>query len=123
MRIGGQLYCDGGLLSALPLWAAPRFGVDRAIAVNVRPHMPLNALRACVRMVRLLAPREPQATGVEVLRLGPDRMMGTLHDAVTWNPENIKRWIERGQADAEALIHSPQFAKFAAEKSTEGRFV
>jgi predicted acylesterase/phospholipase RssA len=122
VRIDGQLYCDGGLLSALPLWAAPRFGVDRAIAVNVLPHMPLNAIRACVRMVRLFAPREPQATGVEVLRLGPDRMMGTLHDAVTWNPENIKRWIERGQADAEALIHTPQFGA-VPEKSTEGRFV
>ena len=71
--------------------------------------MPLNALRAAVRMVRLLAPREPEAAGLEVLRLGPARVLGTLREAVTWNPVTIRRWIERGQADAEALIASAQF--------------
>lgn len=117
VRIGGQMYCDGGLLSVMPLWAAPRFGVDRAIAVNVLPSMPLNALRAGVRMVRLLAPREPRVTGIEVLRLGPPRVLGTMHDAITWEPENMRRWIARGEADAEALVRGPQF------KSAESRFV
>jgi len=117
VRIGGQLYCDGGFLSVMPLWAAPRFGVDRAIAVNVLPSAPLNALRACVRMVRLLAPREPQVTGIEVLPLGPPRVLGTFHDAVAWDPENMRRWIARGEADAEALAHDPRF------KTAESRFV
>ncbi len=110
VRIDGRLYCDGGLLSVMPVWAAQRFGVDHAIAVNVLPSMPLNVLRAAVRMVRLLAPREPQVAGVEVLRLGPPRVLGTLHDAIAWDAENTRRWIARGQADAEALIESPQFA-------------
>jgi NTE family protein len=110
VRIDGHLYCDGGLLSVMPVWAAERFGVDRAIAVNVLPSLPLNAMRAAVRMARLLAPREPQVTGLEVLRLGPERVLGKLHDAVTWDEGNMRRWIDRGQADAEALIHSPQFA-------------
>jgi len=117
VRIDGQLYCDGGFLSVMPLWAAPRFGVDRAIAVNVLPSAPLNALRACVRMVRLLAPREPQVTGIEVLPLGPPRVLGTFHDAVAWDPENMRRWIARGEADAEALAHDPRF------KTAESRFV
>jgi NTE family protein len=120
VRIDGHLYCDGGLLSVMPVWAAERFGVDHAITVNVLPSMPLNALRAAVRMVRLLAPREPPVTGVEVLRLGPPRVLGTLHDAIAWDAENTRRWIARGQADAEALIASPQFAQFAA---SSGRFV
>jgi NTE family protein len=120
VRIDGRLYCDGGLLDVMPVWASARFGVDCAIAVNVLPHMPLNAMRAAVRMVRLLAPRAPQVTGIEVLRLGPRRTLGTLHDAMSWDPGNMRRWIDRGQADAEALIRSPQFAPIAANA---GRFV
>ena len=110
VRIDGHLYCDGGLLSVMPTWAAQRFGVGRGIAVNVLPSMPLNTLRAAVRMVRLLAPREPPISGVEVLPLGPPRVLGGLRDAISWNPKNVRRWVERGQADAEALIRSPQFA-------------
>ncbi len=120
VRIDGRLYCDGGLLNVMPVWAAQRFGVDHAIAVNVLPSMPLNAMRAAVRMVRLMAPREPEPAGIEVLRLGPQRVLGTLQDAVTWNPENMRAWIDRGQADAEALIRSPQFSVIAA---SAGRFV
>ncbi len=110
VRIAGRWYCDGGLLNVMPVWAAGRFAVDRAIAVNVLPSMPLNTLRAAVRMVRLMAPREPQPTGIEVLHLGPGRVLGSLHDAITWNETTIRRWIDRGQADGEALIRSPQFA-------------
>lgn len=117
MRIDGQLYCDGGLLSIMPLWAAARLGADHAIAVNVLPSMPLNLLRASVRMVRLLAPREPEATGVETLRVGPERVMGKLHDAISWDPETIHGWIARGESDGEALINNPRFAAIA------GRFV
>lgn len=120
LRIDGRLYCDGGLLSVMPVWAAERFGVDHAIAVNVLPHAPLTAMRAAVRMVRLLASREPPATGVEVLRLGPRRTLGNLHDAISWDAGNMGRWIDRGQRDAEALIQSAQFAPIAANS---GRFV
>jgi predicted acylesterase/phospholipase RssA len=110
VRIDGHFYCDGGLLNAMPVWAAGRFGADHAIAVNVLPSMPLNAMRAAVRMVRLMAPREPQAAGIEVLRVGPQRVLGTLHDAIAWDQGNMRRWIDRGQADAEALVRSPQFS-------------
>jgi NTE family protein len=120
VRIDGRLYCDGGLLSVMPVWAAERFGVDRAIAVNVLPSMPLTAMRAAVRLARLLAPREPPVTGMDVLRLGPQRVLGKLHDAIAWDEGNIRRWIGRGQADAEVLIHSPHFAQFAA---SSGHFV
>jgi NTE family protein len=120
VRIAGHLYCDGGLLDVMPVWAAARFGVDRAIAVNVLPSMPLTAVRAAVRMVRLLAPRVPRVTGVEVLRLGPGPTLGKLRDAVAWDAQNVRRWIDRGQADAENLIRSPQFAPLT---TGAGRFV
>jgi NTE family protein len=117
VRIDGQYYCDGGLLSVMPVWAAASLGVDRAIAVNVLPSMPLNLLRASVRMVRLMAPREPPLDGLQVLRMGPERVLGTLHDAITWNRALIERWIERGEADARAFVGGPQFSAIA------GRFV
>jgi NTE family protein len=113
VRIDGRSYCDGGLLNIMPAWIAPRYGADRVITVNVLPSMPLNVIRSTVRMVRLLAPREPELTGVEAFHLGPERVMGTLHQALSWQPECIRRWIDRGRADAEALIASPQFAASA----------
>jgi NTE family protein len=117
VRIDGRSYCDGGLLCVLPTWAMPRMGADRAIAVNVLPSAPLNAVRAAVRLVRLLTPREPAPTGVEILHVVPNPQLGTLHDAITWEPARVRQWIERGQADAEALIAGPQFA------AATGRFV
>jgi predicted acylesterase/phospholipase RssA len=110
VRIGGQSYCDGGLLSILPVWAAQSLGAHRVIAVNVLPRMPLNMLHAAVRTLRFFAPREPQVTGIEVLQIAPDSALGTVRDALTWNPAAIQRWIERGQADARRLIDSPPFA-------------
>jgi len=115
--IDGRYYCDGGFLSVLPVWAAPMMGADRAIAVNVLPNKPLTALRAAVRMVRLLAPREPQASGMEVLRITPEPPLGRLRDAITWDAAIIRSWIARGRADAERLIASPRFAAMT------GRFV
>src|SRR5262249_51151439 len=34
VRIGGRLYCDGGLLDPVPIWAAAEMGATRIIAVN-----------------------------------------------------------------------------------------
>jgi NTE family protein len=117
VRIGGRSYWDGGLLSVLPVWAAARLGADCAIAVNVLPNKPLTALRAGVRMVRLLAPREPVSADIKVLRIVPAPPLGRLHDAITWNPETVRRWIARGRADAQALIASTPFTAML------GRFV
>jgi NTE family protein len=117
VRIDGRKYCDGGLLNVMPVWAAERLGAERAIAVNALPSMPLNVLRAGVRMVRWLAPREPRVSRLQVIGLGPERALGTLREALTWEPERIRRWIERGRRDAEALLAGPEFA------ATPGRFV
>jgi NTE family protein len=125
VRIGGQSYCDGGLLSVLPVWAAASLDADCAIAVNVLPNKPLTALRAGVRMVRLLAPREPQSAGIEVLRIVPEPPLGRLHDAINWSPETVRRWIARGQADAQALIDSRHDSRHDGPALTAmlGRFV
>jgi hypothetical protein len=92
-------------------------GADRAITVNVLPNKPLTAMRTAVRMVRLLAPREPKASGMEVFPIVPEPPLGILREAIGWNPDSIRKWIDRGRADAEALIASPMFAAMS------GRFV
>jgi len=117
VKIDGRRYCDGGFLSVLPVWAAPLMEADFAIAINVLPSKPLTLLRATVRAIRLLAPREPQAPGTEVFRVVPEPPLGRLHDAITWDAPVIRQWAARGQADAQALIDSPRFG------ATLGRFV
>jgi len=117
VRIGAQSYCDGGLLSTLPVWAAPQLGADRVIAVNALPRMPINLLRAGVRTLRFITPKPPKTNGLEIIEIAPPGALGTVQEALTWNPATIERWIEHGRADARAAIDS---AKFAAML---GRFV
>src|SRR5271166_4626438 len=40
VRIEGRIYSDGGLLSALPIWAAAELGADKIVALNVLPEAP-----------------------------------------------------------------------------------
>ena len=61
-------YVDGGLLSAMPLWAASEMGASRAVAVNALPELPSRLLRAGARTVRWIRPQTP-ASG----RAGRDR--------------------------------------------------
>ena len=59
VRLDGHWYADGGLLGALPLWAAAEMGATRAIALDALPVMPSKAIRFAVRCARLLgAPRQ-----------------------------------------------------------------
>lgn len=103
-RIEGCLYSDGGLQSALPIWAAVAMGAERVIAINVLPEFPAVAIRAAVSVIRKLAPfRSPVPDTVEVIRLTAPQGMGSARDALYWNRENIARWIAAGEQDAAAL--------------------
>ena len=104
VRIDGRLYVDGGLLDILPLWAAAEMGATRAIAVNALPRMPSRTLRAAVALVRRLAPRPPQAPGLEVTVISPPAPLGSLRDAVIWSEGNARRWIEQGEGDVKAAL-------------------
>ena len=37
VRLGGRIYSDGGLLSAVPLWAAAEMGATKALVIDVLP--------------------------------------------------------------------------------------
>jgi NTE family protein len=94
VRIDGRRYVDGGLIGALPLWAAEELGATRVIAVNVLTTLPFRALR------RILPPRKP-SPALEVVLLEPSVRLGPLQHAVRWSRENVARWIELGESDAD----------------------
>lgn len=101
VRIDGRLYSDGGLLGALPLWAAAEMGASRVIAVNALPEMPSVAVRTVVRAIRAVgfSPAAPQ--NLEVLTIAPRRPLGPLRQAIFWNREAVERWIEQGKRDVQ----------------------
>jgi NTE family protein len=105
VRIGGALYCDGGVLEALPIWAAGEMGATRVIAVNALRFVSPWAVRMMIQGVRRLSRVRPSAPGgPPVTLITPAQYLGRFLDGATWRKENILRWIEQGEADAtEAL--------------------
>jgi len=90
--IDGQRYVDGGLLGALPLWAAEAMGATHAIGVNAINIFPFRLLRVIIR------PRKPSAA-LRVFDIEPSQRLGPLRDGVVWSAANTLRWIEQGERD------------------------
>jgi predicted acylesterase/phospholipase RssA len=105
-RIDGRVYSDGGLLGALPLWAAVEMGAERIVAVNCLPRLPSRLMTAGVRTVQFLAryrrPRIPASVQVEEVR--PDGPLGSTWESLAWTAANTRRWMERGREDARAWL-------------------
>ena len=99
VRIEGALYVDGGLLGALPLWAAPEMGATRAIAVNALTTLPFRALR-------LIQPHRRPAAPFEAIRIEPSAPLGSLRDAAVWSRSNMQRWMAQGEEDAKRALTS-----------------
>jgi NTE family protein len=105
-RIDGRWYLDGGLLNPLPIWAAVELGATRIIALNALPEFPSPLLRPFQKAFRFcFGHNPPLPPGVELTTLIPQPALGSLHDAVYWNPENTARWIEQRAADAATAIY------------------
>jgi hypothetical protein len=49
-----------------------------------------------------VSPRRRAVAGIEVLKIG--RKLGSLKDAVRWQPDNARRWIEMGEEDAAGVV-------------------
>ena len=102
IRLGTGLYVDGGLLEALPLWAAAEMGARGIVAIDVFDRAPASPLRgALVRAGRSLLPRPPRPPGdVKVHRIVPSENLGSARKAVFWQPATVQRWIALGREDA-----------------------
>ena len=107
VRIDGRLYSDGGLLSAVPLWAAAELGATRAVVIDVLPQAPGMIARTFVGAMRLLSPFSAQVPpGLEVIRIGPPALLGAPLESIYWTRRNAEAWIEAGRRDAAQIKHS-----------------
>ncbi len=110
VRVGTTLYSDGGLLSALPIWAAAELGAERVIAVNALALLPGLIPKTFVRIVRSLSRFRPVVPeNIEIIEIAPAGVLGSGRDTLCWSRSNAEKWIERGRRDAlaqEHLIHA-----------------
>jgi NTE family protein len=102
-KIGGRWYSDGGLLNPLPVWAAVELGGTHIVALQALPEVPSVLLKPFVKGFRLLAGHHPPLPlGIELHVIEPGQRLGSLGDALSWNRENVDRWLAQGCRDAAA---------------------
>lgn len=106
VRLNGRVFSDGGLLGALPLWAAVEMGADRIVAINAMPRMPATVRTAVSALRSLSRHRPPDPVNVEVTAISASARLGGVRDAVFWNRDNAERWLKLGRRDAVELKHS-----------------
>jgi NTE family protein len=99
IRIEGRHWVDGGLMGALPVWAAESLGATRVISLNVLTTLPFRLLRAVLPM------RAPSAA-LEVVRLEPSTPLGSLKESLCWSRQTVARMIEQGERDANLSVPS-----------------
>jgi NTE family protein len=107
VRIGGRIYSDGGLLSAVPLWAAAQLGATRALVIDVLPAPPGVIAKTFVGAMRMLSPfRAHVPHGIRLIRLAPPALLGKPLESIYWTRPNAAAWIRAGQEQASAIKHS-----------------
>ncbi len=106
-RLGGRTYADGGMCGALPLWAAIQSGATRIVTVSPLPAPPL-PLRILGSITHQRNARVQAVGPVEILRIEPQRPLGSFHHMLQYRPDRIRDWIEAGERDAGQIKHSLQ---------------
>ena len=105
VRIDGKTYSDGGLLSALPIWAAADLGATKILAINVLPEAPGLVARTFVRAMKAISSFKPVVPeSVEVLTVMPDELLGSPAESIYWQRRNAEEWIRRGAEDAREVL-------------------
>jgi NTE family protein len=99
-RLNGGLHSDGGLLNALPLWAAVKMGATRMVAINVMPRMPA-AIRLPLMALRRLRADALSAPAAPVYFLSPENALGGWREISCWSRDRAARWIEDGYRTVE----------------------
>jgi NTE family protein len=97
VSIGGRRYVDGGLMGALPVWAAEEMGATRVVAINCLHGLPFRILRGVLR------PRRPSAA-LRVVTIQPSERLGSLLSSLVWSRRTIERWIALGERDGKAAL-------------------
>jgi len=107
-RLPEGLSADGGLLNAVPAWAALRAGYDKVIAVNILPRSSGLILGGIRGALRRFSRFRPEATGnrpdPRVVWVEPSRPLGPLRHSARWDAELAREWVELGRHDAADLL-------------------
>ncbi len=105
IRIDGGLYIDGGILAALPLWAAAQMGPERIVAIHALPVNPSLLVRNSVRLIRAVTPGIPEVPpDLEVRMIVPSKPLGPLRHSAFWRRDRVERWIAQGERDAAVFL-------------------
>jgi len=107
VRLDDRTYSDGGLLSAVPTWAAADLGATKMLVIDVLPEAPGIVAKTFVKAMRLLSPFQAITPPlVEVVRIAPPKLLGSPLEAILWRRENAENWIRAGELAGEAVKHS-----------------
>jgi NTE family protein len=105
VRLGGRRFTDGGLLGALPLWAAAEMGAEEIVAIDVLQPPPSRLFRATMAALRAALPRPPAfESQARLCSIAPSRPLGPLRQALFWDEAAVRRWIGWGEADATRAV-------------------
>jgi NTE family protein len=94
-RLNGGLHSDGGLLNAVPVWAAIQMGATHAVAINVMPRMPA-VIRLPLLGLRRLRGDAVRAPAVPMYVVSPKSRLGGWREISCWSGDLAARWIEDG---------------------------
>ena len=109
VRLDGRLYSDGGLLAAVPLWAAAELGATEAVVIKALPETPGLVAKIVVGAIRAFSRfRAEVPAGLPVVTVKPPALLGPPLQSVYWNRDNVERWILQGERDAREIKHSIQ---------------
>lgn len=107
VRLEGRVYSDGGLLSAVPLWAASGLGATKALVIDVLPEAPGMIAKTFVGAMRLLSPFQAVTPpALQVLRIAPPALLGSPLEAIRWRRQNVENWVRAGERAGAAMKHS-----------------
>jgi predicted acylesterase/phospholipase RssA len=110
VRIGAYWYSDGGLLGALPSWAAAELGATQIIGLQALPQPPSWWLGQAARAFRAVAGHNPPVPPeIEVLEIRPAKSLGSIRDTIQWKRGNIERWLDQGAEDAVRFVTEKTF--------------
>ncbi|HET8549690.1 MAG TPA: patatin-like phospholipase family protein [Bryobacteraceae bacterium] len=99
-RIETGVYCDGGIMIPLPLWAAVEMGATRIVAVNLLPIRPPLIAAFARALAWYCRWNQSLPSAIRLTEIAPRGRLGSIRDSMYWSRANIERWIERGRTDA-----------------------
>jgi NTE family protein len=109
VKIDGRFYIDGGIVNALPIYAAVDLGATEIIGLHVLPNFPSTVMRPFVRgFFKIFGHFPPPPADVSLRVIKPSRDLGSLRDALVWDPARTECWLEMGSIDTRnALVSRP----------------